>query len=731
MADTVLKTPASHESRPPVGGKGGKESVLWAILRGLARRWKQAVALGMVGAVAVGLAIWLLLPPPVPIAAARLLTFQKPPTALAAEHPDPPIDRQTQAEVIKSRLVLNAAIRPPEINSLPVIQAEEDPLDWLSSRLKVEFLGPEIIRISLSNEDAEQARILVDAIKDSYLQNIVNQSLHERSARLKRLNEMAEAQEKLLKRKRDSIRDLARDGAGSDSERRLFQQRLLQDQISAARAQLVRVESEFRSAKLREEILAVDAPIEVTDSLLDRYVDQDTRVLESAKKLKSADALFQSFREAAVNPKSEDVSREEAKVVALRKEHKELRERLRSEVRDQVQVQTKSERAAKLQIVRQDNLILDQQVKQLKAELDEYGKTLSDSRIVSQDLDPIRFDIKQAEDLLGRIRNALVSLTIEQDTPPRVVEMEKAVIVRVDATRRKLMITGGGALAALAVVFLLVGVLEFRKRRVESTESISQGLGLRVFGTVPKPAVRPLRWWKSDRPEYAVHVQSEAISCTRTMLLHGEGLSAHRVFLVTSPVSGEGKTTLTVQLGGSVAGTGRSTLLVDGDLRNPSVHERLGLPAGPGLCEILRGEATVFDVIQKTPVRGMMLIQAGRWTAETAQSLVSNHLGHLFAVWRDQFELVLVDSSPALPVADALIMARHADGVILSLLQGFSRVSQASEACDRFTSLGVRVSGVVLNGTAQRVYADKYYPSADYGLNHNTPVSECPGASGL
>src|SRR5438067_1768713 len=100
------RVPAS----PPLPVKAGKEQIVWAVLRGVGRRWKQVVGVGLLAASAAAVSIWFFLPPSTPSAAAKLYMPQKPPTALGGEHPDPPLERQTQAELIKSRLVLNAAI---------------------------------------------------------------------------------------------------------------------------------------------------------------------------------------------------------------------------------------------------------------------------------------------------------------------------------------------------------------------------------------------------------------------------------------------------------------------------------------------------------------------------------------------------------------------------------------------------------------------------------------------
>ena len=705
-------------------GKPGKELFVWMIARGVGRRWKQVIVFGFLAAAAVGSAFWFFLPPPVPSATAKLHIPQKPPTALGGEHPDPPVERQTQVALVRSRLVLNAAIRPPEINNLPILQAEDDKLDWLAAKLKVDFDGPEILRISMSNEDPEQARLLVDAVKDSYLQHIVNRSISERGDRLKRLNEMAVGQEESLKRKRTTISNLSKGSGGYNTERLAFQQRLFQDQMAAVRSQLVRVESELRGGRLREENLAADAPVIVSETVVDRYVDSDIRVQESAQKLKLQQDKHTALAKTSADPNAKFVIDEKVKEEEYQKEHAAIRERVRSEVRHQIQSQSKTDRTTKLLFQKQDDLILEQIAKQLRAEFEEYGKTLSNERILVEDLEPIRFEIKQAEELLSRIRGTIATLTMEQYTPPRVIELEKATITRADAVQRKARFAGGGALLAFLAATALIGLVELKHRRIDNPSGVSQGLGLRLVGTVPRISLRRFRWLGPDAEDAAEGCRSEAIACTRTMLLHGEGLSTNRVVLVTSPVSGEGKTFLSVQLAISIAQSGRRILLVDGDLRSPSIHEHLQMPAGPGLCEVLRSEASLFDVVQKTTIPNLLLISGGRWTPETAEALLTARLDQLFAIWRDEFEFVLLDSSPVLPVADALLLARHADGVILSVLQGVSRMPQAAEAAERFSSLGVEVMGVVVSGTTAKTYGEsaKYYSATRVRPTPTSPV---------
>jgi Mrp family chromosome partitioning ATPase len=129
-----------------------------------------------------------------------------------------------------------------------------------------------------------------------------------------------------------------------------------------------------------------------------------------------------------------------------------------------------------------------------------------------------------------------------------------------------------------------------------------------------------------------------------------------------------------------------------------------GLSNGSGLAEVLRDEADLAEAIQPTPVDGLRILGAGNCCALAIQSLSQTRLAELFTWMREHFEFVIIDSSPVLPVADALLLARHTDGVLLSMLQDVSRMPMHEETHRRLRSLGIRILGTVVNGTSQDLY---------------------------
>src|SRR5262249_47887269 len=128
---------------------------------------------------------------------------------------------------------------------------------------------------------------------------------------------------------------------------------------------------------------------------------------------------------------------------------------------------------------------LEEMEKALLAEIDERGKGIKDITEAGRNLESQQIEIKQAADLLTRVNDTIGRLTVEQDAPPRVTELEKAAITKVDVERRKMLFTTGAALGAFGLAAFLVGLIELRVRRLDGPDALPRALGMRVVGTVP------------------------------------------------------------------------------------------------------------------------------------------------------------------------------------------------------------------------------------------------------
>ena len=188
--------------------------------------------------------------------------------------------------------------------------------------------------------------------------------------------------------------------------------------------------------------------------------------------------------------------------------------------------------------------------------------------------------------------------------------------------------------------------------------------------------------------------------------------------LVTSALPKEGKSFTAANLAQVIVRQhGRRAVLVDADLRNPQLHNLLGAEYGPGVSEYLRSEADELSIIQRGPMENLFFIPAGRSSANPAELLSNGRMKSLLHRLETVFDWIIIDSAPAVPVADAAILAKDCDGVLLVVRSNSTPVDAARRARNEFA--GHNVVGVVLNGiTADLSPYMQYYYSA-YGPQTN------------
>ena len=179
-----------------------------------------------------------------------------------------------------------------------------------------------------------------------------------------------------------------------------------------------------------------------------------------------------------------------------------------------------------------------------------------------------------------------------------------------------------------------------------------------------------------------------------------------KVLAVTSAIAGEGKTLTSINLGVSMASTGRKkVLLVDLDLRKSSIAGMLGIESSPGLTEYLWGMVPKENIIRKSNIPGLFVIPGGRTMSSPADTLAGDRFRMFLKEMRTQFDLVVLDTPPILPVPDALTIAEQVDSFILLFRLNHTPYKLFHQAVEE---LGERkIMGVVLNGEEKK--SDKYY----------------------
>lgn len=230
---------------------------------------------------------------------------------------------------------------------------------------------------------------------------------------------------------------------------------------------------------------------------------------------------------------------------------------------------------------------------------------------------------------------------------------------------------------------------------LRSREQLSRLTGLPVLAmlhTQPGPKGDPVLVSRAARSPLA-----ESLRHLRTNLRFVDAASPVRVLVISSSVESEGKSTIAANLAQSFAEAGRRVLLVDADLRRPRMEAYLDLEPSAGLTNVLIGEAGLHDVTQEWGADGLEVLASGPIPPNPNELLGSSVMVQMLQQAREDYELVVIDTPPILPVADALIVAALADGAILVVKHGHTTAEQVKRALESLDAAAARVIGTVLS----------------------------------
>jgi capsular exopolysaccharide synthesis family protein len=232
-----------------------------------------------------------------------------------------------------------------------------------------------------------------------------------------------------------------------------------------------------------------------------------------------------------------------------------------------------------------------------------------------------------------------------------------------------------------------------RVRRNLAWPASRKGESVIWSGASPRQGER--RWFQIGRGHEHRSVLADAFAALRSAVILNQDSAKVRSLLVTSPGMGDGKTTVSVNLALSLARLGNRVLLIDADLRHPSVHEALGMRVDGGLAKFLAGHGEWWTNIQADVFPNLAVLPAGIDDAEPADLLASLRMRQLLDEASKAYDYVVIDSPPLLPhLADSRILAELADGVLLTVRGGSTQRDVALRAVSQLN----RVLGIVVNG---------------------------------
>lgn len=252
---------------------------------------------------------------------------------------------------------------------------------------------------------------------------------------------------------------------------------------------------------------------------------------------------------------------------------------------------------------------------------------------------------------------------------------------------------GLGALVGLALGVLLAIGFEFLDDTLKAPEDIEKQLGLSVLGVIPmlKAPLTPARALDDPRSAF-----SESYRSVRTALQFSTDNGVPRSLLVTSATPAEGKSTTALTLARNFAQLGKRVLIIDGDLRNPSLHRTLGKPNEIGLSNYLAGASKATEVIHATDSPHLMFMPTGPLPPNPAELLMGPKMLSLISIASEKFDQVIIDGPPVMGLADAPILANMASGTLLVVEAGETRIAVARNALKRLIAARAHVIGALL-----------------------------------
>lgn len=563
-----------------------------------------------------------------------------------------------------------------------LIQAEI--VESMLERLEVATVGrSRVLRIGFASEDRQLAAEVTNAIADLYIAQQIQlkaDAARQATVWLSDRLDVLRADVGRAEQAAEEFRARAATVDGRDDA-------LIAQQISQTSSEIIRTRAEYDTARVRlertEELLRANGQEAVLE-LIDP--DLAARYLEIIVRLRQTEAPLT----AQYGPSHPVVVGLRDRIDAL---SRQTAENLIANLRSEVAVAT-----ARLQSL-EDSLaaFLEDSIQVKRALID--LRSLESEAAASRTL---------FETFLNRFKET-EQTGIEQ---PDSWIISRAEIPTRPSYPRKSLLLSIVFIGACGAGAMLVFAAEQLEGGLRSVEEVERALGTTGLGMIPRVrtgggATRPQDVVTSD----PLSVYAEAHRSLHTALMIA-GMQGGAVVLVASALPGDGKSSLVMSLARANAKSGKRVIMLDGDLRHPSLHTALGLPNETGLTSYLSGAAKLKDVRQIDESSGAALIAAGPMVDDPPEQLRLPRFAELVTALRTESDLVLIDSPPIIPVSDALILAGHADQTVVAAKWRATPQKAVRRALDQLRDARATIAGVVLtqvDGHRHPEYGDWQY----------------------
>lgn len=612
--------------------------------------------------------------------------------------------RRTQAEIIKSLSVVARLKDNLALKEAGAFDGEENPVGFILRDLETRVGDDDLIYISFQAKKPDLAAKITNAVVDAYYDFVAEQRHSTTTEVLKILEKEKEKQDadfsdrlKKLTEFRMANGDIAV-GDKATSNPVLVQLAQYSDALSRSRLELIESKAILEAAQNLKDN---------TDSLqqfLQTRADQSGAQVESAKIRRLRDQVEETTK--ALQDAQLHFTKDHPQVTIFQDRLAVLEKSLETAESDY--------RTAILLAMKQHVELSQSRVDKLQVLVDDQRKMAENINTGMAQLELLQTEFTQSKQMVEILNSRIKDLNIGEEAGVlNVVRLESASPVQKPAW------PDSAKILRMAVAFgLLLGLvgalaLETVDDRVRSADAASQITGLSVLSVVPstyKANQDALATLVHDEPQSQF---AEAFRTLRTGIFFGTSEGHRKIILVTSPLPGDGKSTITANLAQALAQVGKKIILLDCDFRRPRMHQLFNLSNEHGLSSIISGQATLADALHKDVQTNLDVLTSGPIPPNPAELLNSDAMRELLASLAEQYDHIVIDSPPVLAVTDARIIAAGADVTMMVLRADQTRRRAAKQAREQLDSVGANTLGLVINGTPRST--DRYGYGGGYG----------------
>jgi len=595
----------------------------------------------------------------------------------------------TQLQIVRSRGVARAVIADLGLETSPQFAGLDDPAGVLAGRIKLDVLvDTYALEIAIEDADPKMAQLLANGVAHAYIDNNVRAATENVRRVIDELYKQVEPIKTAIAEKEASRIELSRqqkmfvsDSKDSVVDRRMRQ---LQEELTDVQISRGQREATFNEIETIEkkgasylELRAVAEDAVVKDLTLQAYMlEKELEKLSLAyrarhPKVQSAKAELEDIRRQIVG--------ESGKIIAKIKTEYAIDKRREADLLDQ------------LSKVREEGLDLSQ----------------AESQIAIYDA-----DLKEDRRIYDLIMSRIKEIGLNQQTMVNNIRlMDEAVLPRFPVRPRKALNLAAGVLLGLLLGVGTVFFVDYLDNTIKSTDDIERYLGLPILAVVPK-----------IRRNSAAQVK-EAFQTLRTSILFASKARSLNTILVTSAGPGEGKSSTIVGLARTLASAGDRVLLMDADLRRPSVHANLDVDRDGGLTNFLMGREggdAWKRYVKATPgSERLEVMTCGPIPPNPVELFGQERFQTLLGDLRRSYDWVLIDSPPVASMSDSIVLASQVDMVVLMVKHNENDRELIRRSAHRLREIAGNLVGAVLNQVdlSRAAHGDYYYAGYYYSRN--------------